>query len=57
MPPSPGMAHGFVAEILVTPGLVVQASAIVILAASLASLYPAWRASNLQIVDALRQSR
>ena len=57
MPPSPGMAHGFVAEILVTPGLVLQASAIVALAAAFASLYPAWRASRLRIVDALRQAR
>jgi putative ABC transport system permease protein len=48
MPPSPGMAHGFVAEILVTPGLVFQASAIVAFAAALASLYPAWRASRLR---------
>lgn len=57
MPPSPGMAHGFTAEILVTPGLLIQSSLIAVLAAVIASVHPAWRASNLVIVDALRQAR
>jgi putative ABC transport system permease protein len=57
MPPSPGMAHGFTAGILVPPGLLVQSCMIAVFAAVIASVHPAWRASNLVIVDALRQSR
>jgi len=54
MPPAPGMSHGFTGEILLTPGLVLNAFLIAIAASTLAALYPAWRASRLQIVDALR---
>lgn len=57
MPPGPGMAHGFTATIMVTPGIAVEAFAMAILATLLASLYPAWRASRLVIVDALRHNR
>jgi putative ABC transport system permease protein len=54
MPPPPGMARSFVGEILVTPGLVLDALLLAMLTALLASAYPAWRASRMVIVDALR---
>lgn len=57
MPAGPGMAHGFIATIMVTPGIALQAFVLAILTTLLASLYPAWRASRLVIVDALRHNR
>lgn len=57
MPPAPGMTHGFTGEILITPWLGVVAFLIAISTSTLASLYPAWRASRLEIVDALRKNR
>ncbi|HWP60811.1 MAG TPA: FtsX-like permease family protein [Candidatus Acidoferrales bacterium] len=57
MPPAPGMTHGFTGEILVTPGLALVAFSIAAGTSTLASLYPAWRASRLNIVDALRHNR
>jgi putative ABC transport system permease protein len=57
MPPPPGMARGYLAQILVTPSLAVNAVLIAIVASVLASLYPAWKVSRLPIVDALRHNR
>jgi putative ABC transport system permease protein len=57
MPPSPGMSRGFTAAIIVTPRIVVEALLLAILTTWLASVYPAWRASRLVIVDALRRNR
>lgn len=57
MPPSPGMSRGFTAAIIVTPQIVVQALLLAVVTTLLASLYPAWRASRLVIVDALRRNR
>jgi putative ABC transport system permease protein len=57
MPAGPGMAHGFIATIMVTPGIVLEAWFLAILTTLLASIYPAWRASRLVIVDALRHNR
>lgn len=57
MPPPPGMANSFVAGIMVTPGLVVEAILLSVTTAVLAGLYPAWKASRLNIVDALRHAR
>lgn len=57
MPPPPGMAHGYVASILVTPDLLVDAAVLALLTTLLASLMPAWRASRLDIVDALRTNQ
>jgi putative ABC transport system permease protein len=54
MPPPPGMARGFVGEILVTPGLVFDAVVLALLTALLASAYPAWKASRMVVADALR---
>ena len=57
MPPPPGMARGFVGEILVTRGLVAQALLIAAATALLASIYPAWKASRMGIAEALRHGR
>ena len=57
MPPSPGMSRGFTAAIIVTPRIVVEALLLALVTTWLASLYPAWRASRLVIVEALRRNR
>jgi putative ABC transport system permease protein len=57
MPPPPGSSRGYRAEILVTAPRAAWAFAISLGTALLASLHPAWKASRLQIVDALRQNR
>jgi putative ABC transport system permease protein len=54
MPPAPGMAHGYTGEILITPSLALDAIIMAILTTLIASIMPAWRASRLIIVDALR---
>jgi putative ABC transport system permease protein len=54
MPPAPGMAHGYTGEILITPLLALDAIIMAILTTLIASIMPAWRASRLIIVDALR---
>ena len=57
MPPPPGSNRGYIAQILVTPPLAVRAFLVSVATALLASLHPAWRASRLAIVDALRHNR
>ena len=57
MPPAPGMTRGFTGQILVTPGLAVSSSWLALLTSVIASLYPSWKASKMQIVDALRHNR
>ena len=57
MPPAPGMDAGFTASILVTWTLVINGFLVAVISAVLASLYPAWKASRLEIVDALRRAR
>lgn len=57
MPPSPGMSRGFTAAIIITPTIIVEALLLAIVTTWLASLYPAWRASRMVIVDALRRNR
>jgi putative ABC transport system permease protein len=57
VPPPPGMAREFPGGIRVTPLLVADAFALAVVTTLAASIYPAWRASRLQIVDALRHNR
>jgi putative ABC transport system permease protein len=57
MPPAPGMTTGFTGQIRVTLPLAAQAFLIAASTALFASLYPAWKASRLNIVDALRHNR
>ena len=57
MPPPPGMSQGYSGEIMLTGALLIKACGLAIGTTILASLYPAWRASRLEIVDALRHNR
>lgn len=57
MPPPPGRDTGFSGEILLTWRLAFWGAVIAVVPALLASLYPAWKASRLPIVDALRHNR
>lgn len=57
MPPPPGMARGYTGEILVTVNMALEALALAVGTTLLASIYPAWKASRMQIVDALRHNR
>jgi len=57
MPPPPGMARGFVGQIVLTAGLAWNALLVAGFTALVASLYPAWKASRMVIADALRQGR
>lgn len=54
MPPGPGMTWGYQAGIQLSAHNIVNASAIAMGTAGVASVYPAWRASRLNVVDALR---
>jgi len=56
MPPPPGMDEGYTAEILVTLPVLVQAFVIAFFTTALAGLYPAWKASRLDIINALRHN-
>ncbi len=57
MPPPPGMAHGYIGQILISPALAGEALVLALLTTLLASLMPAWRASRMNIVDALRYNQ
>ena len=57
MPPSPGMDFSYVGRVVVTTPVAVAAAVVALVAALLGSLYPAWKASRLPIVDALRHSK
>jgi len=57
MPPPPGMDIGYTSEILVTWPLVMGTLLLAVLTTLLGSVYPAWKASSMKIVDALRHNR
>jgi putative ABC transport system permease protein len=57
MPPPPGMAHGYIGQIIVTPGLALDAVVLALVTTLLASAFPAWKAGRMNIVDALRYSQ
>jgi putative ABC transport system permease protein len=54
LPPPPGSTRGFAVQIFVVPTVLIQAFRLSIITAALASLYPAWRAARLDVVEALR---
>lgn len=56
MPPPPGMEEGYRGEIRITGGLLLNAFGVAFLTTWLAGLYPAWKASRLQIIDGLRHN-
>lgn len=55
MPPGPGMSWGYEAGILVPAGNLAKAVGIAAATTTAASIWPAWRASRLEIVEALRR--
>jgi putative ABC transport system permease protein len=57
MPPPPGQEREFTAEMIVTVPLVAQALSLSVATALAAAAYPAWKASRIPIVDALRTGR
>jgi len=56
MPPPPGMDRGYTGEIRITTSLLVHAFLLASVTTALAGLYPAWKASRQQIIDALRHN-
>ncbi len=54
LPPPPGSTRGFAVQIFIVPAVLVQAFRLSIITAALASVYPAWRAARLNVVEALR---
>lgn len=57
MPPPPGMTHGFTGQVLINWGLAKDGLTLAISATLLASIMPAWKASRMNIVDALRTNQ
>lgn len=57
MPPPPGMETGFTAEIIVTSKLAMDALLLAFLTTLTASIMPAWKASRMNVVDALRSNQ
>lgn len=57
MPPPPGMAMGFIGEISISSPLALEAFLLATVTTLLASIFPAWKASRMNIVDALRHQR
>lgn len=54
LPPPPGSTRGFLVQIFIVPEVLRQAFELSVVTATLASLYPAWRAARLDVVEALR---
>lgn len=57
MPPPPGMARGYIGEIAISPALALDAFLLAFVTTLIASMFPAWKASRMIIVDALRHQR
>jgi putative ABC transport system permease protein len=57
MPPPPGQSWGYVGQVRIAPSLGIEAVALVFVTALVAAAFPAWKASRLNIVDALRKNR
>lgn len=57
MPPPPGMARGYIGQILINAPLATESMALALATTLLASVLPAWKASRMNIVDALRHNQ
>jgi len=56
MPPPPGMEEGYLGAIRVSWDLLLSAFSLALVTTLLAGLYPAWMASRMQIINALRHN-
>jgi putative ABC transport system permease protein len=56
MPPPPGMEEGYTGKIRITLNVMMNAFLVAFITTALAGLYPAWKASRLQIINALRHN-
>lgn len=56
MPPPPGMEEGYTGEIRATWDVLVYAFGLVWTTTALAGLYPAWKSSRMNIINALRHN-
>ena len=54
LPPPPGSTRGFLVQIFIVPEVLSQAFWLSLVTAALASVYPAWRAARVDVVEALR---
>lgn len=54
MPPPPGSSDGFLLQLRLYPTSFLIGFNVAVIASLLASVYPAWRAARLRVVDALR---
>ena len=57
MPPPPGRDAGYRAQILLSAPVIIDAIVLALASAAVAGAYPAWKASRMPIVDALRFNR
>jgi len=57
MPPPPGAARGFTGEIRLSWTLAATSYLLSIGTSTLASMFPAWKASRINIIDAIRHNR
>jgi len=57
MPPPPGMARGYIGQILINLSLASDAMILALVTTLVASIAPAWKASRMNIVDALRHNQ
>jgi putative ABC transport system permease protein len=57
MPPPPGSSRGFTGQIRLSWTLAGSAYLLAVSTAAAASLFPAWKASRINIIDALRHNR
>jgi putative ABC transport system permease protein len=57
MPAPPGKTHGYIGGVLFTWRAACEALLLALATAVIASVYPAWKASRLEIVDTLRFNR
>jgi putative ABC transport system permease protein len=51
------LTRGYIARVLFTAPIILEAPVLAIATTVLASLYPAWKASRMVIVDAIRYNR
>lgn len=54
IPPPPGMSRGYTTLILLEPAVILQAFLLIVAVSGISSIYPAFKASRLKIVDALQ---